>query len=229
VATAGKIYVLNPQYQSVRTISDPPPAGRYGMLTWYELGGSEALVTTTEVSRSGHSIVTVYRIAPDGSIRSKQILDLEQPTNWARQNVELLGLGFALPAPAVYSSVMLTTILLMRVENEDRPTAMQALLMDSLPSIIAVIILGLLLAAWTHQNAKQFALPAKEGIAWTLFVFLFGLPGLAGYLLHRRWPVREKCPHCQKSFPRTGRSAPRAGRSSPTRPSRERDRRLIAR
>ena len=39
-------------------------------------------------------------------------------------------------------------------------------------------------------------------VAWAIFVFLFGLPGLVGYLVHRRWPFRAACPACHRLVPR---------------------------
>ena len=33
-------------------------------------------------------------------------------------------------------------------------------------------------------------------------MILFGLPAYVGYRLHRRWPIRLPCPHCQGLAPR---------------------------
>ena len=37
---------------------------------------------------------------------------------------------------------------------------------------------------------------------WVVTVFLFGLPGLVGYLTYRRWPPLEACPNCDATAPR---------------------------
>lgn len=36
---------------------------------------------------------------------------------------------------------------------------------------------------------------------WTAFVYLTGVPGLVGYLLHRHWPVSEPCSSCGRLTP----------------------------
>jgi hypothetical protein len=45
--------------------------------------------------------------------------------------------------------------------------------------------------------SEKSRLSRRERGVWAGFVLLFGVPGCAGFLLHRRWPVREPCPHCQ--------------------------------
>jgi hypothetical protein len=40
-------------------------------------------------------------------------------------------------------------------------------------------------------------------VVWSIYVLLFGLPGLIGYLTHRKWPVRLPCVHCGTKLPVT--------------------------
>jgi hypothetical protein len=56
-------------------------------------------------------------------------------------------------------------------------------------------------AAATICYRHQRRVGGRHPIAWTLFVFLTGLPGLAGYWLHRAWPPRERCVNCGASAP----------------------------
>ncbi|MGQ0634150.1 MAG: hypothetical protein ACT4QC_06055 [Planctomycetaceae bacterium] len=60
------------------------------------------------------------------------------------------------------------------------------------PVIGAVSALGAFLAFLTDRRRRKYALP--RSYAWLVFVFLLGLPGFVGYLLHRRWPVRHLAP-----------------------------------
>lgn len=59
---------------------------------------------------------------------------------------------------------------------------------------VAVSLLSIALAVWCVWRHKRYAQPGAW--AWFVFVLLLGMPGLIGYLLHRRWPVRETCPAC---------------------------------
>jgi hypothetical protein len=59
---------------------------------------------------------------------------------------------------------------------------------------VAVCLLSMALAVWCFWRHRRYAQPGAW--AWGVFVLLLGVPGLIGYLLHRRWPVREPCPAC---------------------------------
>ena len=54
--------------------------------------------------------------------------------------------------------------------------------------------------AW--RRSRAFGLSRQGQIAWAVFVLLFGLPAYVGFLLYRRWPIREPCPICQTQVPR---------------------------
>jgi hypothetical protein len=49
-------------------------------------------------------------------------------------------------------------------------------------------------AAWKQRRAGQ-----ARGPAWLAFVFLLGIPGLVGYLFHRRWPIVRPLPPPQRT------------------------------
>jgi hypothetical protein len=70
------------------------------------------------------------------------------------------------------------------------------------PSLAAVVLLslGLAAAAWRRSNA--FALSRRERGVWTAVTAVFGVPAFVGFLLHRTWPAREPCPHCRANVPR---------------------------
>jgi hypothetical protein len=58
----------------------------------------------------------------------------------------------------------------------------------------AICLLSIALAVWCFWRHRRNAQPGAW--VWCVFVLLLGVPGLIGYLLHRRWPVRETCPAC---------------------------------
>ncbi len=59
---------------------------------------------------------------------------------------------------------------------------------------VAVSLLSIVLAVWCFWRHKRYAQPGAW--VWCVFVLLLGVPSLIGYLLHRRWPIRETCPTC---------------------------------
>jgi hypothetical protein len=71
---------------------------------------------------------------------------------------------------------------------------------DRWPPLAAVSLLSAALAWLCYCRQRRYALPGTA--VWVAFVFLAGVPGLLGYLFHRRWPVLEPCPACAKTAPR---------------------------
>jgi hypothetical protein len=66
--------------------------------------------------------------------------------------------------------------------------------------LVITLAIGVAAAAVYCRRQKRFGLPIQP--AWVAFVLLLGLPGLAGYYWHRRWPVRLPCPTCGTAAPR---------------------------
>lgn len=68
------------------------------------------------------------------------------------------------------------------------------------PMLLITSVLGAVAAwcCWWWQ--KRYAMGWSW--VWIVFVFLLGVPGLLGYLFHRRWPVRAECAECRQSVPR---------------------------
>jgi hypothetical protein len=54
--------------------------------------------------------------------------------------------------------------------------------------------------AW--RRSRSFGCPKQEQVVWVVFVLLFGLPAYVGFLLYRRWPIRQPCLSCQALVPR---------------------------
>ena len=75
-------------------------------------------------------------------------------------------------------------------------------IMKSWPAIAAVHLLALVLSIVCYRHEARLATPLAQRVAWAVFVFVFGLPGLVGYWTHRKWPLRAACPQCGKVVPR---------------------------
>jgi hypothetical protein len=66
--------------------------------------------------------------------------------------------------------------------------------------LLLVSLLSVVLAVICWRRHTHYYQPASG--AWFFFVLLTGLPGLVGYLFHRRLPIREACPACRAVVPR---------------------------
>jgi hypothetical protein len=66
--------------------------------------------------------------------------------------------------------------------------------------LLAVFVVGGVAAWLCYRRQRRFALPWTA--IWVAFAFLGGVPGLIGYLVHRRWPPLDTCQACGELVPR---------------------------
>lgn len=142
----------------------------------------------------------VYRINADGSTVEPTPLSLDSGMlKWHKQPTAT-ALRWALPAPAVLPPI--ESCMIVFIDGEpDLGAAAAAMLRHSWPSLLGILGFSSLLAAASWRSARAFALPLPERAAWAVFVLLAGLPGYAGFRLHRIWPVRRPCPRCGAIVP----------------------------
>jgi hypothetical protein len=143
----------------------------------------------------------VYRIAKDGAIQDQFDLDLQIGSSVPSKQTQAIELALCVPAPAILFVGDLL-IMLGIDETESDPPVLSALLKNSGPSLIAVLALALILAEMARRRSRAFGLSHREQFAWAVFVFFFGVPAYVGFLLHRRWPIRQLCPNCRALAPR---------------------------
>jgi hypothetical protein len=65
------------------------------------------------------------------------------------------------------------------------------------PNILRIIpaILCVAIGSWL---GRKHNLTLRAKVAWGVFHFLFGLPGVLAFLAVQEWPAREPCPNCRK-------------------------------
>ncbi len=78
--------------------------------------------------------------------------------------------------------------------------ALAQVLSDYWPALVVTYPLGIGLAWVCRRRQGQYA--ARWTALWIVFVFVFGVPGIFGYLLHRSWAARLACPKCGQPSPR---------------------------
>ena len=67
----------------------------------------------------------------------------------------------------------------------------ELLLLSWAGAILVCLPVGL----WLGRR-YQLSIAAHAG--WTLFLLLFGVPGLLAFLSVQEWPARELCPNCKR-------------------------------
>ncbi len=201
VRAGQKIYKLDHQYKLIGTFTMPAELDHRSSVSWYEADNGQALVECVLPPKPGQAVTdnvtktTIYVIADDGSIRDSFEVALQAGSNLQNGQAAfpfLIALGCPVPA------VLVTGGLLMAMNNPtlDFATVLGEGLKQFWPWLAIVLALSSILAAVSWRRGRVFELSRRDQAVWVVFVLLFGAPAFAGFLLHRRWPVREPCPHC---------------------------------
>jgi len=205
VRTTQQILELDQQHHVLKIFTIPTAADRRSSVQWYDLDNGQAIAVfagTWPARGSGSAWrQTVYRLAGDRSIQDQFELDLQTGTSLLNGRALEYVLAVGLPAPAALFGVDLFSEMPFD-ETQSYPATLAALLRNSGPSLIAVLALSLILAVLAWRRSRAFGLSRKERTTCVLFVLLFGLPAYVGFLLYRRWPIRQPCPSCQARVPR---------------------------
>lgn len=200
VRAGRKVYRLDHKYQLISTFTIPAEVDRHATLFWYEAESGRAIVQCERTPNSDEPLFNnvsrprIHRIASDGSVQGSHDLMLENGSGNLSGSAQFTLMAVALPAPAA----LLVSESLMAAANpfQDYAKALAILLRLSWPGLVAVLALSIILAAFTWWRGRAFGFAQRERAAWVIFVLLLGLPAYVGFLLHRRWPAREACPHC---------------------------------
>ncbi len=158
--------------------------------TFYDLNNGNALLSV-----GGDEFVWINAA---GNVLKRKKVALEN----SRANDFPPQVALAAPAP-IEIGLVIATDAAQRVESGESSSYAAGLRWSfslAWPVLLAVSILGAALAWLCYRRQLRFAQPWTA--AWVAFVFVCGLPGLVGYLFHRRWPVLEACPSCGRTVPR---------------------------
>jgi hypothetical protein len=221
-----KLYKLDHGYRLNSTFTLPPELNPTSTITWYDTGDGPAVAECAVVRKAGESLdqevarTKVYRIGADGSILESIEVSLESGTNAPSDRAQLALAALALPSPAMLlaGDSLLEKEALLAVEGSSTQSyseALVAILKRAWPSLLAVLAGSLVLASIAWRRVRVFELSQREQAVWAAFVLLFGLPAFVGFLLHRRWPVREPCPNCHARSARGRDACAECGRLFP--------------
>lgn len=194
--TAHRIYVLNQDLRQRNDFSIPEEAS--GEVELYvPQGWAVALVQWEHTS--GHEILChqmLYRIGADGSFRDGKLVKshLRTVRPWSERPEAIL-LPLAMPSPAVL--LFVEPLMLGQTDlTASYFGGFPVMIRESGVFFLFLTMFAVGLAALAWRRSAAYSLSLGERLVWSTFVVFFGLGGYIGFLLHRRWPVREECPHC---------------------------------
>jgi hypothetical protein len=205
VRTRQRIFTIDRNHKVVRQFTIPSEIDPQSTVYWYEVAGGQAIANFTPPSATrvprGGGLNTLYRIAADGAILERFEVTLQaysDPGSEARfQTIVFLGL----PVPA-FIAIVNPLFLMGTDQSLSYPAAIAGVIRRLWPSLLGVAALTSILAIITWRRCGSFGLTQRERAAWLIFVLLLGLPAFVGFLLGRRWVVRQPCASCHALAPR---------------------------
>jgi hypothetical protein len=214
VRTTQEILELDQTDHVLRTFKIPTEADRRSLVQWYGTETGQAFAVFTRPSAPGEpeniSKQMVYRVASSGAIEDQFELGLQAGgSSWSKQT-EALGMALLVPAPLILFVVDLLREIVLDGAGS-LPAAFRLMLAHSGPSLLVVLVLSLILAIMAWRRCGAYGLSRQSQFTWAIFVLLLGVPAYVGFLLSRRWPVREKCPSCRTEVPRDRTECARCG------------------
>jgi hypothetical protein len=221
VRTTGHLYLLNREHEILRTFSIPTAEDGQFPVSLYELddGAAYAEFYRWRICTDDRNLEprVVYQIAADGTVTDRTELTLESGMlKWHKQHTAS-AMRWALPVPALLPLAEPFMIVFIDQEHSYAAAA-GSMFRTAWPTLLGIVALSALIAAATWRRSRAFALPRSEQVAWVIFVLLVGLPGYVGYRLHRRWPLRQDCPHCRACVPWDREVCAACGKSFPSAP-----------
>jgi hypothetical protein len=113
--------------------------------------------------------------------------------------------GAILPGPGLVCYCIAVIRVQTLLDNRRADTLVEAFAracIDYWPSLAVAFVIATIFASLCYRRQVRYGASRFEQIVWTLFVFVFGLPGWIGYRFGRTWPVLEACHACDAIVPR---------------------------
>jgi hypothetical protein len=203
VRTEDQVLIVDPEGGQRRSYRLPPEIC-HAKFTFFELSDGTALAHRERRSGEGTTEHFLLWIDEAGKTLRREQLTLKSgtPSAWDPR-VEACLPALAIPSPLAMT-VGTTVFSPLQHLTSGRERTYRSALARSLrkewPALALTYVLGALLAWVCSRRQRRHGLGGST--AWVVFVFLFGLPGLLGYLFCRVWPARLACPACGQDAPR---------------------------
>jgi hypothetical protein len=214
IHTEQHFYLLGPDMKITYEATIPTSLEVLSNILCYRVADGSLIATTTGGKwKEGlyKKITYITRFNQNGEILSTQQVDLPSQT-LTRQNLQMESFYFWLigsPLPMDFGFFVIGPIEDMlsgvRTYTESLVAMVDDLQQSGFGNIWFYIMfyhLYTLLWAWiTWKREEKYASTPGQKKMWVIFVYLFGLPGLLGYLAHRKWPHLDKCSSCATTTP----------------------------
>ncbi len=190
--SADRLWIIDPSANQMRQYALPGEWAS-GAPEVYVLGDEVLLTNGARFGRS--SDMHLAWLDRDGRVVRERDVALQRPDS-AGTAGEWEAVGM-LPIPALLGLGAFVAYPLDQVWNGSAASYAEGLVASCrrfLGPIVFVTLAAIALAAWCFRRHRRYAQPGAW--MWCVFVLLLGVPGLIGYLLHRRWPVCETCSAC---------------------------------
>ncbi len=210
IRTADHLVIADPNGRELERYALPEPI-RNERVGFYLLNDHMVLANVSR-QREGDGVAEFLWFDPSGRIARREEVLLSEASILGKPAAEKWAISACVPAPIGVAGAVAKRVF---EESPDAgwSTALGRAWTETWPAFATVSLLGACLAALCYRRQKRYALPGTA--VWVAFVFLTGLPGLLGYLYHRRWPVLEPCPGCTKPSPRDREACAQCGTEFP--------------
>jgi hypothetical protein len=213
VRTSDRVIVFDaPEKQHAYVI---PEELRDRGTTFYELDAKTAIVIDSHLLSDRRSREELFWIDASGKISRQAEATIGKAEPHYDEN-QAWTAASVVPVPVVLTAFAMLVPPLDAVNSGRAPnysTALAHFLAVIWPPLLAVTLLSAALAVYCIRRHGRYC--QSYGAVWFVVVLLTGLPGLVGYLFHRRWPVLEKCPACGHSVPRDREACTECGKAFP--------------
>jgi len=180
-----------------------PSQLRSRFFDFLELADGTAMAAAFDPVAHGHYGVSLFWFDGSGEVVRREDLRLRTTERHQSRTTKAWLLALSLPAPI--ATVVEATVFEPRrlVTWGGASSYFDALAKTWSYSwlsltITCLVAIGL---SWVCRCRQREHGAGWTGV-WMAFVFLFGVPGFAGYLFHRAWAARPACPACGEEAPR---------------------------
>jgi hypothetical protein len=195
VRTSDRIIFIN---AAGKQVSDYiiPQGLRASSFDLYCLDDKQALIICKKQQSELNYNEEIVWIDASGKILRREEVTLTQSGSIRPSKIDNRKIAVTIPSPLTAAVVGSIANINWRV---DFHRAVTRYLSDTWQLLLVLCAVSTVLACFCYRRQRRMALPWTW--VWVGFVFIFGVPGFLAYRFHRRWPVMDSCPACDREAP----------------------------
>ena len=199
---ADRVVILDVLSGERREYQIPAPL-RSRAFDFLELADGTAMAAAFDPVAHGHYGVSLHWFDSSGVVVRREDLRLRTTERHPSPTTKAWLLALNLPAPiatVVEATLFEPRRLVSWGQADGYSHALAKTWSYSWLSLVITCLVAIGLS-WVCRRRQREHGAGWTGV-WMAFVFLFGVPGFAGYLFHRSWAARPACPTCGEEAPR---------------------------